>query len=82
MNTTICHATSTPMMPRERHRTDAAVVIGSGCTKRRIRRAAGGSLPKNPKRSTHIWESKRRRIMRLLADLHQCTDGPSAANFR
>ena len=30
MNTTIRHATSTPMMPRERHRTDAAVVIGSG----------------------------------------------------
>ena len=26
MNTTIRHATSTPMMPRERHRTDAAVV--------------------------------------------------------
>jgi len=26
MNTTIRHATSTPMMPRELHRTDAAVV--------------------------------------------------------
>ena len=32
MNTTIRHATSTPMMPRERHRTDTAVVhrIGQG----------------------------------------------------
>jgi len=26
MNTTIRHATFTPMMPREHHRTDAAVV--------------------------------------------------------
>ena len=30
MNTTIRHATSTPMMPRERHRTDTAVVRRDG----------------------------------------------------
>jgi len=36
MNTTIRHATSTPMMPRERHRTDAAVVHRVGMTNRRI----------------------------------------------